>query len=145
MSSRILSALGLSPPSLDRARAESEVGCRGLDDRFISFLLQKRLRAEGQWKSSCPCRLRSRLINGLPCLRPFPSFPANRSPRVASWDRIRIHRRAGSSEFRGCRKRATHGTSVPARDGGRWSILPARCEEDLLPIPAEVSVGCLAM
>src|ERR1700719_1701234 len=108
MSSRILSALGLSPSSPDRARAEVGVGFRGLDDRFIAFLLQKRLRAEGQWKSSCPCRLRSRLIIGLPYLRLFLSFPANRSPRAAFWDRIRIHRLAGSSEFRGCRKRATH-------------------------------------
>src|ERR1700688_4731033 len=108
MSSRILSALGLSPPSPDRACAEAGGGFRGLDDLFIAFLLRKRLRAEGQWKSLCPCRLRSRLIIGLPCLRPFLSFPANRSPRAASWDRIRIHRRAGSSEFRGCRKRATH-------------------------------------
>src|SRR5438105_7171386 len=98
MSSRILSALGLSPPSPDRARAEVGVGFRGLDDRFISFLLQERLRAEGQWKSSFPCPWCSRLITGLPCLRLFLSCPASRSPRASCWDRIRIHCLAGPGE-----------------------------------------------
>src|SRR6266404_4988089 len=106
MSSRILSAVGLFPPSSDCASDEVEGGFRGLDERFIAFPARKRWRAEGQSKSLCPCLPHSGLIIGLPCLRLFLSCPASRSPRASSWDRIRIHCRAGPGEFPCCRKRA---------------------------------------
>src|SRR5437879_6459170 len=139
MSIRIFSGSELLPSSSDR-----EGGFRGLDERFIALPVRQRSRREGQSKSLCPCLARSGLLIDLPSLRPFLSCPASRSPRASAGDRNRIHCRAGPGEFPCCRTRAAPRTRWPARDGGHWSTPPARCEEDSFPIPAAVSVVCLA-
>src|SRR5882724_5912352 len=139
MSIRILSASELFPSSADR-----EGGFRGLDERFIALPVRQHSRREGQSKSPCPCLPRSGLLIDLPSLRPFLSCPASRSPRGSVGDRSRIHCRAGPGEFPCCRTRAAPRIRRPERDGGHSSLLPARCEEDLFPIPAAVSVVRLA-
>src|SRR6266436_6037828 len=133
MSIRVLSASELFPSSTDR-----EGGFRGLDERFMARPVRQRSLREGQSKSPCPCLVRSGLLIDLPSLRPFLSYPASRSPRASAGDRNRIHCHAAPGEFPRGRTRAAPGTRRPERDGGHWSILPARCEEDWFPIPAEV-------
>src|SRR5258707_3655671 len=95
MSIRILSASELFSSSSDR-----EGGFRGLDERFIALPVRQRSRREGQSKSPCLGLPRSGLLIGLPCPRPFPSYPASRSPRASAGDRNRTHCHAAPGELR---------------------------------------------
>src|SRR5580700_5704233 len=91
---RILRASEFSPPSSGRGKVDTEDEFRRLDERFIAFPVQSRLRREEQSKLPCLRQRRSGLLIAPSFLRPFLSCPASRNPRAFSEDRTRVRCRA---------------------------------------------------